>query len=182
VKTIRIPYGQHELKLNLPAANLVGVYSPQDYPAVADLKSEILRAVASPIGTKPVRELAKGADKVVLIADDNTRLTPTDKIIPVLLDELNAAGVRDRQISIIIALGTHRFMTEAEILAKFGDEVVRRVTIKNHDYKDPAAMVDLGTTSNGTSILVNREAYEADFKIGIGSIVQIGRASCRERV
>ncbi len=62
-------------------------------------------------------------------------------------------------------------MTEEEIHAKFGDEVVRRVPIKNHDYKDPAAMVDLGTTSNGTRILVNREACQADFKIGIGSIV-----------
>lgn len=171
MKTIRLPYGKQELNLSLPAANLVGVYSPQDYPAVADLKSEILRAIANPINSKPVRELAKGAKKVVLVADDNTRLTPTDKIIPILLDELNAAGVDDGQITVIIALGTHRFMTESEIIAKFGKEVVRRVTIKNHDYKDPAAMVDLGTTGNGTRILVNREAYEADFKIGIGSIV-----------
>lgn len=171
MKTIRLPYGKHELALSLPAANLVGVYSPQDYPAVADLKGQILQAVASPIGSKPVRELAAGARKVVLVADDNTRLTPTDKIIPILLDELNAAGVRDGQITVIIALGTHRFMTKQEIVAKFGEEVVRRVTIKNHDYKDPAAMVDLGTTDNGTNILVNREAYEADFKIGIGSIV-----------
>ena len=50
---------------------------------------------------------------------------------------MNAAGVKDEQITVIIALGTHRFMTEPEILEKFGAEVVKRVTIKNHDYRNP---------------------------------------------
>lgn len=171
VRKVKIPYGRKCIEFSVPDDNLIGVYSPQDFPAVADLKNEILRALHKPIGTKPVRELARGAEKVVIVADDNTRLTPTDRIIPVLLDEFNAAGIRDEQIAVIIALGTHRFMTEGEIRAKFGDEVVRRVAIKNHDYKDPAAMVDLGTTANGTRILVNKEACQADFKIGIGSIV-----------
>jgi nickel-dependent lactate racemase len=62
-------------------------------------------------------------------------------------------------------------MTEPEILEKFGEEVVKRVTIKNHDYKNPAALIDLGKTPNGTSVWINREVYEADFKIGVGSIV-----------
>lgn len=170
-KQIRIPYGQNSLEFCLPQQNLVGVYSPQNISGVADLPGEIQRALANPIGTKSLRELAAGAKKVVLIADDNTRLTPTDKIIPALLTELNAAGVRDEQITIIIALGTHRFMTDEEILAKYGEDVGRRVTVKNHDFRDPAMMVDLGKTPNGTHISVNREAYEADFKLGIGSIV-----------
>lgn len=170
-KQIRIPYGQDWLEFSLPEQNLMGVYSPKNIPGVADLPWEIARALAHPIGTKPLRELAAGAKKVVLIADDNTRLTPAEQIIPALLTELNAAGVKDEQITVIIALGTHRFMTEAEILTKFGAETVSRVCIKNHDFRDPAMMVDLGETANGTHISVNREAYEADFKIGIGSIV-----------
>ena len=151
--------------------NLVGVYSPKNVSGVADLGAAIHQALANPIGTKPLRELAQGAKKVALVADDNTRLTPADKIIPILLDELNAAGIRDEQVAVIIALGTHRPMTQEEILAKYGPEVVRRVQVKNHNFRDPALMVDLGTTPNGTHIQVNREAYEADFKIGIGSIV-----------
>ena len=170
-KQIRIPYGQSSLEFSLPEQNLVGVYSPKDIHGVADLSQEIARALTHPIGTKPLRELATGAKKVALIADDNTRLTPADKIISALLTELNAAGVKDEQVTVIIALGTHRFMRDDEILAKFGEEVVRRVVIKNHDFRDPAMMVDLGKTPNGTHISVNREAYEADFKIGIGSIV-----------
>ena len=138
---------------------------------MADVKEEVIRALERPIGSGPLREIVKGAGKVVIVADDNTRLTPTDRILPVLLDEMNAAGVKDSQITVIIALGTHRFMTPQEILEKFGAEVVRRVAVKNHDYKNPAGLVDLGTTPNGTHVTVNREAYEADFKIGVGSIV-----------
>ncbi len=168
---VKLPYGRDTVEVSIPAANLLGVYSPKDVPPVADVKAEVLRAVNAPIASKPLRELAKGAKRVVIVADDNTRLTPADKIIPILLDELNAAGVGDGQVAVIIALGTHRFMTAEEIAAKFGPEVVRRVRVVNHDYKNPAELVELGTTANGTFVAVNREAYEADFKIGVGSIV-----------
>lgn len=168
---IKLPYGQTNIDLSIAQENLIGVYSPKDVAPVADVKQEVIRALRNPIGTKSLGELAKGAKKVVIVADDNTRLTPTDKIIPSILDEMNAAGVKDEQITIIIALGTHRFMTDEEIVEKFGEDVVKRVAIKNHDFKNPDALVDLGNTPNGTSVWVNRETYEADFKIGIGSIV-----------
>jgi nickel-dependent lactate racemase len=167
----RLPYGNQQLTVSINQEQVIGVYSPKEIEGVVNVKAEIQRALAEPIGSLPLRELAGGKKKVVLVADDNTRLTPTDAILPVLLDELNAAGVPDEAVTIVIALGTHRFMTEEEILLKFGEEVVRRVMIKNHPYKDPASLVDLGVTENGTRISINREVYEADFKIGIGSIV-----------
>jgi lactate racemase len=170
-KLVAIPYGKETLEFGLAEENLIGVYSPKAVQIVEDISQEIVRALKAPIGSRDLRALAAGARKVVLVADDNTRLTPTDKIIPILLNELNAAGIKDEQITVIIALGTHRPMTQAEILAKYGEEVVRRVTVKNHNFRDPELMVDLGTTPNGTHIKVNKEAYEADFKIGIGSIV-----------
>lgn len=150
---------------------MIGVYSPKDIPPVADIRAEVRRALANPIASPSLRELVRGKKNVVFVADDNTRLTPTDQLIPILLDECNAAGVADDQITVIIALGTHRFMTEEEILAKFGEETVRRVRIKNHPYKELAALVDLGVTDNGGRILINKDVVEADFKIGIGSIV-----------
>ncbi|SFL42356.1 nickel-dependent lactate racemase family protein [Pelosinus propionicus] len=168
---VTIPYGQENLEVSLPKENLIGVYSPKDVTVVADVREEIIRAFTNPIGSKSLAEQVKNKRKIVILADDNTRLTPTDKIIPVMLDEMNSAGIKDEQITIIIALGTHRFMTEEEIVEKFGQEIVNRVTIKNHDFKNPEALIDLGNTNNGTSVWVNREAYEADFKIGIGSIV-----------
>jgi nickel-dependent lactate racemase len=171
VKTIRIPYGCDTVELKVPERNLVGVYSPRDVIPIANVWDEVIRALNHPIGTKPLGELVKGASKVAILADDNTRLTPADKIIPILLDEMNAAGIRDEQFSVIIALGTHRSMTEEEIAVKFGESVVRRVRVTNHDFRDPGSQVDLGKTPSGTSISVNREVYEADFKIGVGSIV-----------
>jgi lactate racemase len=168
---VTLPYGDKTAEVTISSKNLIGVYSPKDCTPVADVKNEIIRAINNPIGSKPLRELVKNSAKVVILADDNTRSTPLDKIIPVVLDEMNAAGVKDEQVTVMIALGTHRFMTEAEILEKFGKEVVGRVTIRNHDYKNSEALVDLGKTPNGTSIWINREVYEADFKLGIGSIV-----------
>ena len=170
-RKISLPYGKETVEVSVPENQLIGVYSPKDIPPVADIRAEVRRALANPIASPSLRELVRGKKNVVFVADDNTRLTPTDQLIPILLDECNAAGVADDQITVIIALGTHRFMTEAEILAKFGEETVRRVRIKNHPYKELAALVDLGVTDNGGRILINKDVVEADFKIGIGSIV-----------
>lgn len=168
---IQLPYGQTTLELTIPERNLLGVYSPVDITAVADIEFEVKRALNAPIGSLPLGELVKDKKKIVIVADDNTRPTPTDKIIPILLNELNQAGIADQQVTVMIALGTHRPMTDDEIMIKFGREVVKRVKIINHDYKNPAGLVDLGQTRNGTPITVNKLVYEADFKLGVGSIV-----------
>lgn len=170
-RIIALPYGKETVEVSVPENQLVGVYSPKDIAPVADIKTEVRRALARPIGSPSLQEQVRGKKSVVFVADDNTRLTPTDQMIPILLDECNSAGVADAQITLIIALGTHRFMTDEEILAKYGEETVRRIRIKNHPYKDEKALVDLGATDNGGRILINRDVYEADFKIGIGSIV-----------
>jgi nickel-dependent lactate racemase len=170
-RKVTLPHGPKSVEIRIPEKNLVGIYSPRDAAPVTDVQAEIRRALASPIGSLPLREQLRGRKNAVLIADDNTRLTPTDILIPILLDECNAAGIPDSSVCVIIALGTHRFMTADEIREKFGDETLRRVPIINHPYKDPAALVDLGTTQNGGRIRINRMVVEADFKMGIGSIV-----------
>jgi nickel-dependent lactate racemase len=171
VRTVQLPYGQTSVEVRIPEASLVGVYSPRDATPVSDVREEIRRALAAPIAALPLRDQLRGRKDVVFVADDNTRLTPTDILLPILLDECNAAGVPDAAVRVIIALGTHRFMTKDETLAKFGAETLRRVPVTNHPYKDKAAFVDLGTTANGGRILINRAVVEADFKMGIGSIV-----------
>lgn len=168
---VTLPYGSEKIQVSIPSENLLGVFSPNDVDGVQDLNAEITRALRHPIGSAPLNELVQGKEKIILVADDNTRLTPTREIIPVILNELNAAGIADEQVTVIIALGTHRFMTEKEITEKFGEETVRRVKIKNHPYKDANSLIDLGQTPNGTHIAINKEVYEADFKMGIGSIV-----------
>ena len=155
----------------LPAEQLLFRVAPRPAEEGDGWAARVDAALDAPIGSPPLEELARGAQRVVILADDLTRPTPQSKILPPLLDRLNAAGVPDGSVLVIIALGTHRYMAEDEIARRFGPEVCRRVPIVNHDWRDPDTFVDLGTTENGTPVKVNRLACEADLLIGTGSIV-----------
>ncbi len=151
--------------------NIIYEIGPNDLPPVPDLSRAISEAIGNPIGCEPLSELLKPGMKVVIVADDITRATPREKIIPILLNELNKAGIPDEDITIVIALGTHRYMNDYEILKCFGEEVVRRVKIVNHEWMDSSKLVYVGTTKKGTPVYANKLVYEADFVIGVGSII-----------
>lgn len=168
---INLPYGSSELQFAVPTHNLVGIFSPNQVQPAADPAREIQHALENPIGTGPLHLAARGAKRVVIVADDMTRQTPNPLIVPLILNELNRAGVSDQHISVLIALGTHREMTFEEISRHFGPEVMARVKVFNHQWQDPSQLIDLGCTANGTPIQINRAALEADFLIGLGSIV-----------
>jgi lactate racemase len=168
---INLPYGDQVVPIDIPSRHLRSVLSPNIVAAVSSLDDEIRRALNEPIGAPRLREKATGARNAVIIADDLTRLTPVDRVIPHVLEELNAAGMSDDQITVLIALGTHRPMTEPEIDQRFGNEVMRRVQVLNSPWTDPEQMQDLGTTEQGTPISIARLAIETDIVIGLGSIV-----------
>ena len=131
----------------------------------------MLDALDQPVGAQPLSQQVRPGMRVIIISDDNTRPTPTWRILPLLLDHLNQAGVPDRDIRIIISSGTHRAMTQAELLEKYGLQVLTRVEILPHRYKVPTELVECGYTSSGTRILANRHVIEADFRIAVGNIV-----------
>ena len=168
---ISIPYGDTTIDIAIPTGHPVHVLAPRPALPAPNPAAEIRRALANPIAAAPLALAACGARQVVIAADDLTRQTPVEIIIPILLDELNRAGVPDGDICVLIALGTHRPMSEGEMLAHFGPEVMRRVRVVNNPWQDPAQMVDLGVTGNGTPLEVSRMALETDFLIGVGSIV-----------
>ncbi len=169
--SITLPFGDRELTFRLPARNLVAVASPQRVAEPVDEAGEIRRALAEPIGGPRLAEAARRARRVVIAADDFTRCTPVERMVPALLDELNRGGIRDEQVTVLIALGTHRPMSEAEVREHFGPEVVERVQVVNHEWQEASALRSLGTTASGTPVEINRLALEADFLIGVGSIV-----------
>jgi nickel-dependent lactate racemase len=168
---VTIPFDGNPLSFTVPDRNLADVLSPKPSTPLSDLEGAISRALDAPIGQDPMENWVQPGDRVILVSDDNTRLTPADRIIPPLLERLNAAGVPDDRISCIMALGTHRYMTDAEMEAKVGERVHRRIRVFNHEWRDPDALVDLGVSSQGTPLLVNRAVAEADVVIGIGAIV-----------
>lgn len=168
---IAFPFGDSQLAIDIPDRNLAEVLEPKPTRPLADLPAAIDAALDDPIGQPRLEDWVAAGSRVLLASDDITRLTPCDRIIPPLLDRLNAAGVADANISCIMGLGTHRYMTEAEMDQKVGATVRQRIRVFNHEWKDPDALADLGVSQQGTPMVVNRAAVEADLVIGLGAIV-----------
>jgi len=131
---------------------------------------EIKTSISNPIGTPPIRELAKGKKEVVIIFDDMTRVTRVAKIVPFVLGELAAAGIPDNRIRFIVALGLHSTMWRQHFVKKLGEEIVSRFSVYNHNPFYNCTYV--GTTSTyKTKVYANEEVMKCDLKIAIGSVV-----------
>jgi nickel-dependent lactate racemase len=168
---ILMPFGGQTIGVTIPDGNLAEVLTPKATETLPDLDAAIERALDNPINQPPLEEIVKPSDRVVLISDDNTRLTPVHRMIPPLLSRLNRAGVPDENISCIMALGTHRYMTDEEMKARVGPSVYKKIKVFNHAWRNPDALVDMGFSSRGTPLQVNRAIVEADVVIGLGTIV-----------
>jgi len=168
---LTIPFGGEPYELEVPDRNLAEVLSPKPSQAVPDLDASIEAALVAPIAQSPLEAWVKPKDRVVIVSDDTTRLTPVHRMLPALLRHLNVAGVPNANISCIMALGTHRYMTETEMRAKVGDAIFGQIQVFNHEWRNPQALADLGTSSQGTPLLVNRAVVEANVVIGLGTIV-----------
>ena len=171
-RIINIPFGREEsISFRLhKEENLLDILEPTDATQDRSCSQEIYRALSDPIRSAPLSDLVRNKKNIVIVANDITRLTPTDEILPIILEEMNEGGVSDDQIKLIIALGTHRPMLEEEIEQKYGKEVTERIEVINHNFRDPDILVDLGATHNGTPIHINKLVLDADFVLGIGSV------------
>jgi len=165
-----LPYGNTEICARIPARNYLGNIEPREKPSVNDTRVEIKRALEEPIGTKRLSEIAKTGDKAAIVVDDQTRATPSHFIIPPVLDELNEAGVKNQDITIIFGCGTHRLVKPEEMKALLGEETLQRVKTISHDCgaKDLAY---LGKTKTfGTKVYLNKVFAEANLRILTGDI------------
>lgn len=160
-------YGQKELTLSLPDSQVLSVLKPNSVPVSLTDMDEVKRSLATPIGTDRLCKLVRSGDKVVIITSDITRPLPSYRILPYILDELSIAGVRDKDISVVFALGSHRGHTEEEMRKLVGDKVFDRVSCVD---SDPSDCVHLGTTSRGTPVDIFRLVAEADVRICVGNI------------
>jgi nickel-dependent lactate racemase len=125
-------------------------------------------AMQNPIGSPTIKELARGKKSAVILFDDMTRPTRTYEIAPMVLQELMAGGIAEEDITFVCALGTHGALTQNEFRKKLGAEIIRRFRVFNHNIYENC--VEVGTTSRGTRMLVNREVMEADLRVGIGCV------------
>jgi len=169
-REIQLVYGADMLDFSIPPANLVGIFSPQPVAACPDGAAEIARALAHPLDTPLLSKIVSPGETVVVLVDDHTRTTPAAQILPPVLGELRAGGVRDEDVTILITHGTHRQSREEEVRQKVGEEVYGRFCIAQHRCTDEQEQVYLGLTRRGTPVWVNRRVVEADRCIGIGHV------------
>jgi nickel-dependent lactate racemase len=165
---VNLAYGREGLPVNLP--NQTQVVAAPFVPGVPDEAAALRAALRQPIESEPLAAKVRPGDRVVLIHSDITRATPNDRILPVLLAELEAAGIARRDITLINALGTHRRQTEAELRRMLGDHIVENYRCLQHDAYDDANLILLGQTSFGHPVRVNRHYLEADVRILTGFI------------
>jgi len=164
---VQLAYGEGHLPVELPGDRTT-VIEPSHTPGLADEQGEIVRALNSPIAARPLREWIQPGNRVCILFTDITRATPNERIIPWLLDYL--ADVPREQITLVNQLGTHRPNTNAELEQMLTRDIVRNYRVLNHEPENPEALVQLGTTQDGTPALLNRHFVEADVRIVTGFI------------
>ena len=171
MRTIKIPYYTSSLDLHIQEENLEAVITAKTDEYVAEKsEAELVReALANPIGTPRLRELAKGKKKVTLVTSDHTRAVPSKLTLPILLSEIRE-GSPDADITILIATGLHRATTEAEQRRMFGDSIVDNEKIAVNDAFKDDDFAYVRTLPSGAELWVNKLALDCDLLITEGFI------------
>lgn len=172
-KQITLPqyywYGREPLTLSFPQNWEIRVFDMKGDGLPTLNPKQVKEKINTPIGTKPLEELAKGKKEVAIVIDDMTRPTEGTLIVPHILKALSKAGIRDESIRFLISLGSHGAHSAEDFRKKLGDEVVGRFGVYNHNCYENC--VEIGKTLNGIPLKINAELMQCDLKIGIGAIL-----------
>ncbi len=130
-------------------------------PGLADEQGALREAMQSPMSGPPLAELLRGGQRAVLVFPDATRAMPTERVVPAILAELDAAGYGPERVVLLSATGTHRANTSRDLERMLGCAIVERYSIVNHDARDARSLVPIGTTSQGAPALLSRVYLDA---------------------
>jgi nickel-dependent lactate racemase len=169
MKRYQIPCGKKIISIQIPDGVPVKQVEPRKMASVPNVTRAVEEVLNRPIGTSRLRELVKPNQTVALVVTDITRQLPEEIILPLLLKELEAGGIKRQDITAIVATGTHRANTPEELYKKFGD-IVNQISFVNHDPLDSKGLVDLGISSSGIPLVFNRAVAQADIRISTGVI------------
>lgn len=164
---IQFGYGNEMLHVKLPETQVISVLRPNNVPAGLTGTEEVERSLRAPIGSERLCNIVKPGQKVAIVTSDITRPVPSYKILPLILKELNDEGVKDRDIEVVFALGSHRGHTDEEKRKLVGDYIFNRVSCIDSSEND---CIRLGITSRGTPVDIFRPVAQADIRICVGNI------------
>ena len=163
---VNLAYGSGHLPIEVPDDRTT-VIEPTHIDGLADEKMAVLDALQNPLGSQALLERIPADTKICIAFTDLTRATPNDRIIPWLLEHL---GEPNDNITLLNQLGTHRPNTREELETMLTPEVVANYRVLNHEPENPEALVQVGTTADGTPALINRHIVDADLRIITGFI------------
>ncbi len=164
-------YGRGTKTFAVPDEDVLAEVRTADFPVIENIPEAVLEAVRHPIGSPALEEIVKPGDTVAFICNDPTRVANSFDFMPVLVNELNRLGVPDANMKIVFALGTHREMTDEEIVAQVGADVAGRLKTYNSVSTRSQDFEYFGTTSRGTPVWINKELCNVDHVILTGTIV-----------
>jgi nickel-dependent lactate racemase len=169
MKHYPIPCGKKTIELQIPDRVPVQWVESRKMAAAPDVRRAVEEALNRPIGTSRLRNLVKPGQTVALVVTDITRKLPEEIILPLLLRELEAGGIRKKDITAVVATGTHRPNTPEELREKFGD-AVNEIAFINHDPWDGEGLIRLGVSKGGIPLVFNRKVAQANIRISTGVI------------
>ena len=166
---IGLPYGKKTLSINVPKNNLLDVIYPNEIKPERTAEEYIRLALDKPMGTKRLCELAKKDNKVVIVVDDYTRPCPTWAMLPSVLKEIYSSGIKENDVTIIFATGSHREVKQEEALHLLGGDYANRLNYISNNFKGND-FTYVGSTSKGTDVKVKNAFIDADIKILLGDV------------
>jgi nickel-dependent lactate racemase len=166
----KVPYGKEALEFSLPPEMHVTQAVSKSVPPLTNEIAAVEKALAHPVGSAPLREIARPGNRVCIVFTDITRSCPDNLLVPPILAELKAAGVRDEDITLLCGIGMHRPSTHEEKIAKLGRNIVSHYRVIDNEPQNPAALVDLGTTAGGVPVSAHRSVVESDLVIATGIV------------
>ena len=164
---LRLDYGTDGLDVDLPDER-VTVIEPVFREAVPNPHAALVQALRVPIGRPALRELVRPGQKIAISVCDVTRPQPRATMIRALIEEM--PGIRPEDVTILIATGTHRSNTPAELEQMLGADILRQHAVVNHDSRDDASLAHVGVTKAGVPVYLNKRWLGADVRITTGFV------------
>ena len=164
---ITIPYGKDKIDLDIPDDNILDIVSGETSVSLKDEKEIVPRALAEPIGSARLSEIARGKTSACILASDITRPCPSYKFLHQLVEELNSGGIPLSNIKVVLGLGIHRPHTDIEKKKLVGDYIFKNTQVMD---SDPSKAKLIGNTTAGTPVEVFEEALNCDLLIATGNI------------
>ncbi len=167
---IELNFGEGVVTGHINKENILMEVGPKTAEGLENPLETVEKALENPIGTGAIYEIVKKKkpQKVVVVVNDVTRPTPYKFMLPPLMKELEGVGLKDDQITLVVATGIHRANTDEENRQTFTSEIVDRYRVVSHNPDEN--LVSLGKMSDGTELSINREVAEADMVITTGLI------------